>query len=75
MCIIILLAVHIKVLIMNNSKSEKKENRLVTLKAQAEKFNFSMLRVSENNDKAHSGETMFLDFHRMNFIVNKKKYR
>ncbi|KLT22658.1 hypothetical protein wVul_1023 [Wolbachia endosymbiont of Armadillidium vulgare str. wVulC] len=57
---------------MNNSKSEKKENRLVTLKAQAEKFNFSMLRVSENNDKAHSGETMFLDFHRMNFIVNKK---
>ncbi|WP_264730620.1 hypothetical protein [Wolbachia endosymbiont (group B) of Episyrphus balteatus] len=57
---------------MNNSIQEKKGNPVVTLKAQAEKFDFSRLRADKSNKLAHSGETMFLDFHRMNFIVNKK---
>ncbi|MGL9688290.1 MAG: hypothetical protein ACR5K6_00615 [Wolbachia sp.] len=57
---------------MSSSTSEEKKNSVVTLKAQAEKFNFSMLRADEKNTLANSGETMFLDFYRMNFVVNKK---
>ncbi|MGL9761389.1 MAG: hypothetical protein ACR5LB_04195 [Wolbachia sp.] len=58
---------------MSSSTSEEKKNPVVTLKAQAEKFNFSMLRDDEKNRLANSGEMMFLDFYRMNFVVNKKK--
>lgn len=57
---------------MSGSTSEEKKNPVVTLKAQAEKFDFSKLRADEKNTLANSGETMFLDFYRMNFVVNKK---
>ncbi len=54
---------------MNNSKSEKKENPLVTLKAQAEKFDFSKLRASRDNKAADSGEAIYKDFDRMDFVI------
>ncbi|WCR57784.1 hypothetical protein [Wolbachia endosymbiont of Ctenocephalides felis wCfeJ] len=57
---------------MSSSISEEKENPVVTLKAQAEKFDFSMLRADEKNTLANSGETMFLDFYRMNFVINRE---
>ncbi|WP_214249448.1 hypothetical protein [Wolbachia endosymbiont of Anopheles demeilloni] len=57
---------------MNNSIQEKKGNPVVTLKAQAEKFDFSRLRADKNNKLANSGETMFLDFDRMDFVINGK---
>ncbi len=72
MCIIILLVVQIKVLTMNNSIQEKKGNPVVTLKAQAEKFDFSKLRAGKENVGANSGKQMHLDFPRMKFIINKK---
>ncbi|MDR0614915.1 MAG: hypothetical protein LBF82_03040 [Lactobacillales bacterium] len=52
--------------------AEAKENLTVTLKAQAEEFDFSKLRAAEDNKGANSGATMHGDFHRMNFIINKK---
>ncbi|MDG7053225.1 MAG: hypothetical protein LKM45_05100 [Wolbachia endosymbiont of Alcedoecus sp.] len=52
--------------------AEVKENPIVTLKAQAKKFDFSKLRAAEDNKGANSGETMHGDFHRMNFVINKK---
>ncbi len=57
---------------MDSFIPEEKENPIVTLKAQAEKFDFSKLRADEKNTLANSGEAMFLDFYRMNFVVNKK---
>ncbi|MDR2609113.1 MAG: hypothetical protein LBC06_00785 [Rickettsiales bacterium] len=56
----------------SNTMAEAKENPIVTLKAQAEKFDFSKLRAAEDNKGANSGETMHGDFHRMNFVINKK---
>lgn len=53
--------------------AEAKGNPIVTLKAQAEKFDFSKLRAAEDNKGANSGETMHGDFHRMNFVINGKK--
>ncbi|WP_264704636.1 MULTISPECIES: hypothetical protein [unclassified Wolbachia] len=52
---------------------EAKENPVVRLKATAKEFNFSKLRVDQANKLANSGETMFLDFQRMNFIINGKE--
>lgn len=57
---------------MNNSIQEKNENPVVTLKAQAEKFDFSRLRAGKENVGANSGKQMHLDFPRMKFIINKK---
>ncbi|WP_264331244.1 hypothetical protein [Wolbachia endosymbiont (group B) of Erebia ligea] len=57
---------------MNNSIQEKKGNPVVTLKAQAEKLDFSKLRAGKGNVGANSGEQMHLDFPRMKFIINKK---
>lgn len=45
---------------------------VVRLKATAKEFNFSKLRADQDNKLANSGETMFLDFQRMNFVVNGK---
>ncbi|WP_353284842.1 hypothetical protein [Wolbachia endosymbiont (group A) of Lasioglossum fulvicorne] len=53
--------------------AEAKKNPIVTLNAQAKEFDFSKLRAAEDNKKANSGETMYLDFHRMNFVINEKK--
>ncbi|MDG7052735.1 MAG: hypothetical protein LKM45_02500 [Wolbachia endosymbiont of Alcedoecus sp.] len=53
--------------------AEVKENPIVTLKAQAKKFDFSKLRAAEDNKGANSGEAMYLDFPRMNFVINGKK--
>jgi|GEM_PF-1800711 len=53
--------------------AEAKENPIVTLKAQAEKFDFSKLRAAEDNKGANSGETMYLDLQRMNFVINGKE--
>ncbi|NUX01462.1 hypothetical protein GO685_02965 [Wolbachia endosymbiont of Madathamugadia hiepei] len=52
--------------------AEAKGNPIVTWKAQAEKCDFSKLRAAEDNKGANSGETMHGDFHRMNFVINKK---
>lgn len=57
---------------MNSFIPEEKENPVVTLKAQAEKFGFSKLRADESNKSANSGEQMYKDFQRMDFIVNDK---
>ncbi|NSM56477.1 hypothetical protein HET73_02725 [Wolbachia endosymbiont of Atemnus politus] len=46
---------------------------VVRLKVTAKEFNFSKLRADQDNKLANSGETMFLDFQRMNFIINGKK--
>ncbi len=52
---------------------EAKKNPVVRLKATAKEFNFSKLRTNQDNKLANSGETMFLDFQRMNFIINGKE--
>lgn len=52
--------------------TEKKGNPVVTLKAQAEKFDFSKLRAGKENVGENSGKQMHLDFPRMKFIINKK---
>lgn len=50
-----------------------KNSPVVRLKAAAKEFNFSKLRADQDNKLANSGETMFLDFQRMNFIINGKE--
>lgn len=55
---------------MNNSIQEKKGNPVVTLKAQAEKFDFSRLRADKNNKLATTGKQMYNDFRRMRFVIN-----
>ncbi|OAB82460.1 hypothetical protein WSTR_00460 [Wolbachia endosymbiont of Laodelphax striatellus] len=57
---------------MNNSIQEKNENPVVTLKAQAEKFDFSKLRADKNNQLAITGKQMYDDFRRMRFVINSK---
>ncbi|BET37019.1 hypothetical protein C1A_73 [Wolbachia endosymbiont of Culex quinquefasciatus JHB] len=57
---------------MSNSIQEKKGNPVVTLKAQAEKFDFSALRASKDNTEANSGSAMYKDFPRMKFIIQNK---
>ncbi|WP_143689508.1 hypothetical protein [Wolbachia endosymbiont of Nilaparvata lugens] len=57
---------------MNNSTQEKNENPVVTLKAQAEKFDFSKLRADKNNQLATTGKQMYDDFRRMRFVINSK---
>ncbi|QOD38110.1 hypothetical protein [Candidatus Wolbachia massiliensis] len=52
--------------------AEVKKNPIVTLKAQAKKFDFNKLRATEDNQEANSGATMYKDFPRMNFIINGK---
>ncbi|BET32772.1 MULTISPECIES: hypothetical protein [Wolbachia] len=54
---------------MNNSTQEKNENPVVTLKAQAEKFDFSKLRAPRDNKEANSGEAIYKDFDRMDFVI------
>jgi hypothetical protein len=48
-------------------------NPAVTLKAQAKRFDFNKLRADQGNKLANSGKTMYLDFQRMDFIINGKK--
>ncbi|WP_265021935.1 hypothetical protein [Wolbachia endosymbiont (group A) of Icerya purchasi] len=57
---------------MSSSISEEKENPVVTLRAQAEKFDFSKLRAGKDNAEANSGSTAFCDLRRMDFVINKK---
>ncbi|MFL3876465.1 hypothetical protein [Wolbachia endosymbiont of Trichogramma kaykai] len=52
---------------------EAKKSPVARLKATAKEFNFSKLRADQDNKLANSGETMFLDFQRMNFIINEKE--
>lgn len=52
---------------------EAKKSPVVRLKTTAKEFNFSKLRANQDNKLANSGETMFLDFQRMNFIINGKE--
>ncbi|WP_370274402.1 hypothetical protein [Wolbachia endosymbiont of Psylliodes chrysocephala] len=40
---------------MNSFIPQEKENPIVTLKAQAEKFGFSRLRAGKDNAEANSG--------------------
>lgn len=60
---------------MNGSTSEEKESPVVTLKAQAEKFNFETLKAEavskEGWDEINRGLTAFKDLPRMRFIINK----
>ncbi|MGL9717312.1 MAG: hypothetical protein ACR5K9_01170 [Wolbachia sp.] len=53
--------------------AEAKKNPIVTLKAQVKEFDFSKLRAAEDNKGANSGETMYFDFQRMNFVINGKE--
>ncbi|WP_341815396.1 MULTISPECIES: hypothetical protein [unclassified Wolbachia] len=55
---------------MNNSTQEKNENPVVTLKAQAEKFDFSKLRAGKKNVEANSGKQAYQDIDRMDFTIN-----
>jgi hypothetical protein len=54
------------------SNTMAKENLVVTLKAQVKEFDFSKLRAAEDNKGANSGATMYVDFERMNFVINGK---
>lgn len=45
---------------------------VVTLEAETKELDFSKLRAKDNK-LANSGETMYLDLGRMNFIINEKK--
>ncbi|WP_264375634.1 hypothetical protein [Wolbachia endosymbiont (group B) of Sphaerophoria taeniata] len=47
-------------------------NPIVTLKAKIKEFGFSELKAGESNKSANSGETMYFDFPRMNFVINGK---
>ncbi|WP_425386173.1 hypothetical protein [Wolbachia endosymbiont (group A) of Barypeithes pellucidus] len=57
---------------MSSSISEEKENPVVILRTQAEKFDFSKLRAGKDNAEANSGNTAFCDLRRMDFVINKK---
>jgi len=52
--------------------TEAKKHPIVTLRAQVKDFGFSKLRVSKDNVGANSGTTMYVDFPRMNFVINGK---
>ncbi|GFR02842.1 uncharacterized protein TNCT_629851 [Trichonephila clavata] len=58
---------------MKETKGKNNKSPVVRLKATAQEFNFSKLRADQDNKLANSGETMFLDFQRMNFIINGKE--
>lgn len=58
---------------MKETKGKNNKSPVVRLKATAKEFNFSKLRADQDNKLANSGETMFLDFQRMNFIINGKE--
>lgn len=47
-------------------------NPIVTLKVKIKEFSFSKLKAGESNKSAHSGETMYFDLPRMNFVINGK---
>ncbi|MFP3014927.1 MAG: hypothetical protein ACEY3B_01185 [Wolbachia sp.] len=57
---------------MNSFIPEEKENPIVTLKAQAEKFGFSSLRAGKDNAGANSGATMYVDLPRMKLVIQNK---
>ncbi|MDG7053635.1 MAG: hypothetical protein LKM45_07290 [Wolbachia endosymbiont of Alcedoecus sp.] len=61
---------------MSGSTSEKKKNPVVTLKAQAEKFDYRALRArattEEGRQDINRGGVTFRDLPRMNFVINKK---
>ncbi|MDR0772875.1 MAG: hypothetical protein LBE46_00830 [Wolbachia pipientis] len=57
---------------MKETKGNNK-SLAVRLKTTAKEFNFNKLRADQANKLANSGETMFLDFQRMNFIINGKE--
>ncbi|MCM1001393.1 MAG: hypothetical protein KTV72_03630, partial [Wolbachia endosymbiont of Melophagus ovinus] len=57
---------------MSSSTLEEKKNPVVTLKAQAKKFDFSKLRADKDNTGANSGHQTYLDIKRMNFVINEK---
>ncbi|CAI5594467.1 hypothetical protein WMELPLUS_00850 [Wolbachia endosymbiont of Drosophila melanogaster] len=57
---------------MNGSTPKEKENRIVTLRAQAEKFGFSRLRAGKDNAEANSGATMYVDLPRMKLVIQNK---
>ncbi len=57
---------------MNGSTPKEKENPIVTLRAQAEKFGFSRLRAGKDNAEANSGATMYVDLPRMKLVIQNK---
>ncbi|MDR2609037.1 MAG: hypothetical protein LBC06_00390 [Rickettsiales bacterium] len=60
---------YIKTSIMSSSTSEEKKNPVVTLRTQAEGFDFSKLRAGEDNAEATSGYQAYKDINRMNFVI------
>lgn len=46
---------------------------VVTLEATAKELDFSKLRADKKNKSAHSGEQMYLDLQRMDFVINGQK--
>jgi hypothetical protein len=59
-------------LMENNTMAEVKKSPIATLKSQAKEFDFSKLRAGESNIGANSGATMYVDFPRINFVINGK---
>ncbi|WP_353282811.1 hypothetical protein [Wolbachia endosymbiont (group A) of Pogonocherus hispidulus] len=57
---------------MNNFIPEEKENPVVTLRTQAEEFDFSKLRAGKDNAEANSGATMYVDLPRMKLVIQNK---
>ncbi|BEP31909.1 MAG: hypothetical protein WBIAU2_01360 [Wolbachia endosymbiont of Drosophila biauraria] len=57
---------------MNGSTPKEKENPIVALRAQAEKFGFSELRAGKDNAEANSGATMYVDLPRMELVIQNK---
>ncbi|MBS9529316.1 hypothetical protein E0495_06480 [Wolbachia pipientis] len=57
---------------MNSSTPKEKENPIVTLRAQAEKFGFSRLRAGKDSAEANSGATMYVDLPRMKLVIQNK---
>lgn len=57
---------------MNGSTPKEKENPIVTLRAQAEKFGFSRLRAGKDNAEANSSATMYVDLPRMKLVIQNK---
>lgn len=53
-------------------KVEAKNNPIDALKIGVEKFDFSELRAKDSNEGATFGKATFLDFNRMNFVINEK---
>ena len=54
-------------------KSKVNDSVVTKLESVAKEFNFNELRAIQGDKEANSGQAMFKDFQRMNFVINGKK--